>query len=130
MKTTVSTNVLADKLRSMGITSGRKLAEHTDAEAVIYFLAKDEHGNNNPRAELHDLLDKAPVTVYWPDEDVRTLSAARQQTLKEAVADATRRWKLGDWRKTPFSNCWLPVEAINLMRVELGVDPLSVEPRP
>jgi hypothetical protein len=125
MKTAVSTNVLADQLKKKGITSGRRLAEHTDAEAVIYFLAKDEEGNNNPRAELHDLLDKSPLRVYRPDEDVRTLSVARQQTLAKAVADATELWGLSDWRKTPFSNCWLPVEAINIMRHELGVDLLT-----
>lgn len=120
---TSSVNPIAETLKKMGITSGRKLADHTRAQAVIYFLAKDEQGENSPRAVLY-LNGKK--TVYRPQgRDGGTLSAIRHQTVGRAQKDAAEQLGLDDWRRTPFSNCWLPVDSINRMRAELGLEPME-----
>jgi hypothetical protein len=128
---TMSTNVLAaEKLRASGITNGKKLAKHIKSPAVIYFLVKDEHGKDSPRAELHHTEGgEEKVVIYRPHGGTRrTLSAMRKQTLADAIEGAREYLGLEDWRRTPFGNCWLPVAAINRMREELGVDLLSTEP--
>lgn len=125
---TRSTNPLTGLLKRLGITSGRKLAEHTDARAVIYFLAKDSNGGNDPRAELRfrDQTGTEHVLAFRPDFRFgKGDGAIRRETLETAKVCAADLLGLDDWRKTPFSNCWLPVEAINRMRAELGVDPLD-----
>lgn len=120
---TFSTNSLAERLKGLGITSGRKLAQYTESPAVIYFLAKDEYGNDHPRAELHYSGKTDVFRPHGPGK--RTLSAVRQQTVGDAQGAAAKLLGLADWHKTPFSNCWLPVSAINRMRAELGTDPMD-----
>jgi hypothetical protein len=113
---------IADMLRERGITSGRKLAQHVEAPAVIYFLLKGEKGRGeDPRAELHF---QGIVRTYRPEGDTSgmTVRSMVLQTTRAAEDDAYQLMGLNDWRKTPFSNCWLPGESINRMREELGLD--------
>lgn len=120
-------NSLARLLRARGITNGRKLADHVDAPAVIYFLAKDSDNNNRPRAELHYTRNGSRVvSTHLPRQDVlTTLSERRQETVEAAQSVARDLLGVPEWRKAPFGNCWLPRESINRMREELGSDPIE-----
>jgi hypothetical protein len=119
------TTVFAERLTDLGITNGGRLARYTGAPAVIYFLAKDDAGGNDPRAEIHDLRHKeTQVRVIRPKDTDQPIGVLREETVAKAIAQAKRRFKRNDWRKAPFGNCWVPVEALNRVRMELGIDPL------
>lgn len=120
-----TTVTIADMLKERGITSGRKLARHVEAPAVIYFLLKASDGRgDDPRAELHF---QGITRVYRPsgERSGMTVRDMRLETTEDAMDDAETLMGLDDWRKTPFSNCWLPVESMNRMRGELGLDQIS-----
>lgn len=125
-----STSTITEMLEEKGIINGRKLAKHLDAPAVIYFLLRD---GNGPRAELHfrvslpEQESKWLVRQYRPDTACGPMSIRdmRLSTTERAMEDAKDVLGLDDWRKSPFSNCWLPVESMNLMRQELGLDRIS-----
>lgn len=128
---TASTSTIGEMLEARGITSGRKLAKHTEAQAVIYFLLRDAEGHgNDPRAELHfrvTMPDQDPkwmVRQYRPDTRHGSMSVRdmRMETTERAQDDAGDLLGLNEWTKAPFSNCWLPVESMNRMRQELGLD--------
>lgn len=132
--TTTSTSAMIERLKTMGITNGRKLADHVNAPAVIYFFMRDRENNeNDPRAELRywaydDDGDYQSTEVFRPAEGssenawmpVRKL---RQDVVDQAKAYAAEELEIpvDSWRGAPFANCWIPRESLNIIREEIGV---------
>lgn len=133
---TTNTNILAMKLRVFGVTRGKELAEYTKSPAVIYYLVTDGYwGDDQPRVELRHLGPNGKEIVWTyrqedessadPRRGPNLLTGSRQEMVGDAITDARLFLGIGDWRKSPFGNCWLPVEALNRMRENLGVELLE-----
>jgi hypothetical protein len=114
----MSSNFLRDLLASRGIRNGRQLAEHTGAKATLFFLVHSD-GRSDPRAELrYQDEGQEQVKTFRPTSARMTMTAMRRSCVQEAQEFAEQRLGIAEWRRAPFSNCWLPAEAIERMREE------------
>lgn len=117
-------NTRAQRLRDeLGITSGRELADHIDAPAVIYFLVRgDGTDQDDPRAEVHfkDVDGNAVTRVFRPSPLAQgRVSVMRKDCIQQATNYAREELDLSDWRRTVFQHCWLPAESIEKIQDEL-----------
>lgn len=131
--TTTSTSAMVERLKTMGIRSGRKLADHVQAPAVIYFFMRDRDSDrDDPRAELHywaydDDGDYKEVEVFRSivrqANSRLPMSKLRQQVVDQAKAYAAEELDIpvSAWHGAPFANCWLPRESLNKIREEIGI---------
>lgn len=136
---TTTTSAMIERLKTMGIRNGRKLAEHVEAPAIIFFFMRDRTtGKDDPRAELRywaydDDGDYEETEVFrLPPELAKpgmTVSRIRKNLVDQAKAYAVEELEipLEVWHGAPFANCWLPRESLNRIREEMGI-PLIEEP--
>jgi hypothetical protein len=138
--TSTSTNAMSERLKTMGITNGRKLADHVNAPAVIYFFMRGrDNGENDPRAELRywayddngeyqgtEIFRPAPG---MPESAWVTVKKLRQNVVDQAKAYAAEELEIpvDTWHGAPFANCWIPRDSLNIIREEIGF-PLIEEP--
>lgn len=103
---------LRNALQKKGVTNGLRLAKFLDCEAVIFFLRGKEWGS--ARAELR-LLDTGEVQTFraLPDDE-----RVRESCVDRAVEAAREATGVYEWSKAPFSNCWLPSDAVEDLHEE------------
>lgn len=120
----MSTNALVQRLRQLGISNGRALADHVQAPAVIYFLMTERGSRtDSPRAELHytDAEGVSHVEVFHPSQlNGGPLPALRKNCIAQAVERASTHLGLPDWRRTAFQHCMLPSACIDRIQAELA----------
>lgn len=109
-------NVFRDALAEAGITSGSQLAERMHTPAAIFFLV----GQGRPYAELRFWDANGVITAHrhWPNSSRMTVATARRRTVEAAQAEAAKLLALPEWGKSPFSNCWLPLDVLQEARKE------------
>lgn len=112
----MSTNVFRDALAKVGIRNGNQLAERMECPAVILFFAGPRV--SVPYAELRywDKQGREQVSMHLPRYRDMSMPAMRRKTVQEAQEKAKEALGVEEWAKSPFPNCWMPVEVLQEAR--------------